>query len=377
MTYAIPLRDALLHPVRTALRQGTQSPYRCVVHDPVSYIDRTPRYKIVKKFLHKFLSIACWGQAALLRDKIRRTDRILFLYTGKDSFGDANLELCGRALLRGLGVAIDLLTLPKLSQQFKEDDIFQRVYTDISQVAAHTYDVVLLAEFNHRSLRLKRKHFRRTPFACLFGYFDGPSRNQACFSHAAFNDLFDLGLDDAAILARAKPYLSCARETIDSVAHLLPAGDFIAISIGGVDPYRTYSHWSDVLQLLNGDRRATGIKHVVLIGSDNGQAMADTLSRADYSSLTVTSLVGKLSLLQTRAVISKARLFVGCDGGLMHVAHSTQTPSVTLFSSKEPYSYWLTEACRSTPIQSPGGASEIRPDQIMLNVRRALGLRTR
>lgn len=56
----------------------------------------------------------------------------------------------------------------------------------------------------------------------------------------------------------------------------------------------------------------------------------------------------------------------------MHVAHSTSTPSVTLFSHREPMRFFLTERCRSIGLQSPGGASEIAPREIERAIRRQL-----
>jgi heptosyltransferase-2 len=57
-------------------------------------------------------------------------------------------------------------------------------------------------------------------------------------------------------------------------------------------------------------------------------------------------------------------LFVGCDGGLMHVAHTTETPSVTLFAHLESPHLRLTNRCRSLSIQSQGAVRDIAPDRI-------------
>lgn len=364
MTHGISAIEVLTHPLDLAIRLGTMAPYPSVAHDPKSYIQRTPKYRIIKKFLHKYLYLLIRSQLGLLRGKLALNARVLVLYTGKDSFGDANLELSGRALLRGKGSRMDLLTLPKLYAQFKEDDVFQNVYTHIDQLDVGHYEAVLLAEFNHRSLRLKAKHFSRLPFACLFGYFDGPARNQACFSHAAFNDLFSLGLDDANLLAIAKPYLHGTAETEHSVTTILPPARFLALSVGGVDPYRSYQHWAAVLHMLDTQTALPGLRNVVLVGSDNGTATASALLQEKFKHLQLSSQVAKLSLLQTRALIAKARLFVGCDGGLMHIAHSTATPTVALFSKTEPYIYWTTLASHCHALQSTGGASAIAPETI-------------
>lgn len=365
MDSQIPLRDVLFHPIATAIKWGTSPIYPLVSYDAQSYINRTPVYKIVKKFLHKYLVLLLRRQMPLMRFCIDPKDKVLVLYTGKDSFGDSNLELCGRAMIKDKGYKIDLLTLPKLAPQFKEDDVFGSVFTNIQQLEISQYNVVLLAEFNHRSLRLKCKYFGNTPLACLFGFFDGPPRSQASFSYAAFNRLYNLGLSDKVLLAKAKPYLCCSRETMDSIESILPKGNFCVISVGGVDPYRTYEHWGTLLKLLDAVALELNIKSVVLVGSSNGEADAKRLCSTNFLNVDLFNFVGQLSLLQTRAVILRARVFTGCDGGLMHVTHSTDTPTVTLFSDKEPHQYWLTPACRSLPLQSSGKAGNIAPGDIL------------
>jgi len=52
------------------------------------------------------------------------------------------------------------------------------------------------------------------------------------------------------------------------------------------------------------------------------------------------SLVNALSLEECVAVISSAKLFVGIDSGLLHVAASTRTPSVGLFGSTSPQFFY-------------------------------------
>ncbi len=365
MSHQVAFRMAVLHPIRTALKYGTETIYPEVPHDSYSYLERTPRHKIVKKFFHKYLFLSLTGQLQLLRGKIDHKSRILFLYTGKDSFGDSNLELSGRSLLRGVGVSIDLLTLPKLVPQFGEDDVFSRVFTAIEDVNKSDYDAVLLAEFNHRSLRLKAKHFPELPFASLFGYFDGPARNQCHFSYTAFNDVFSIGLSEEKLLSIAKPYLNSSIETERSIVDQCPPEPFVCLSVGGIDPYRTYGQWSEVLRLIDRQSDQHQVRDVVLVGSDNGKNVAAQLKQQQFDFIRITDRVATLSLLQSRSMIARAQLFLGCDGGLMHVAHSTATPSVALFSAKEPQQYWTTEACQCHGIQSTGAVSEIAPEKVV------------
>ena len=305
------------------------------------------------------------GQASLEQCSVPQNANILYIYLGKRNVGDAIMDLSGRALLLNRRHSIDLFTHENLRELFSQDDIFQNVYSNFSDIQNKDYDFILLQEFNHPSIRFKTKHFKKLPFASLFRFFYGPARNQTIFSYAAINTLFDLNLAPTEIQTLAKPYLHHNAQTAQSVAKFIPTQPYITISIGGRDTDRSYMYWTDFLQLLDEKVIAGMPSTIVLLGSDNGLDMDSLIAGNEYKNLIIHSFVGKLSLLQTRVLISKSKVFIGCDGGLMHVAHSTKTPSVTLFRVQEPHPLWLTKSCFSRPIQSDGEDSDIPPKQIM------------
>ena len=106
-------------------------------------------------------------------------------------------------------------------------------------------------------------------------------------------------------------------------------------------------------------------KEIVLLGSGNGLESARELCAGAPGNVRIRSLVGELTFLQSREVVARAALFIGADGGLMHVAHSTATPSVSLFSDREPPYLRLTEACRSIGLQGGGDVDTIAPGLIL------------
>ncbi|PRG19663.1 heptosyltransferase [Burkholderia multivorans] len=353
--------------------RSTSIPYESVPHDPARYLAQASKLTVAKKYLHRRWSLALGGQTALYRDTLPNDARILWLYTGKANFGDATMDMAGRSLLRGTGVKVDLLTLPKLRPLFEEDDVFANVFDRVEDALARDYDAVLLNEFNLPSIRLKRKHFRHLPFACLFGYFYGPDRNQTQFSFAATNHVFGLGLTPARLHALAQPYLGCSDLTERSVDALVPQTPYLCIAVGGIEPRRTYDRWPELLCALDAADDLDVPPSVLLLGSDNGRDAADAIGRQAYTRFTVRSLVGKLSLLQSRAVIARSAGFVGCDGGLMHVAHTTDAGSVTLFAHAEPMHLRLTPRCKSIGIQSSGAVSDIDVDTVVSALRTKLG----
>lgn len=352
---------------------STRIPYESVEHDPARFLENASRLKIAKKFAHRRVTLALGGQLPLHRPTLPRDARILWLYTGKANFGDATMDMAGRSLLRGAGVNIDLLTLPKLRPLFEEDDVFTSVFDQVSDLPTRDYDAILLNEFNLPSIRLKTKYFKHLPFACLFGYFYGPDRNQTQFSFAAINHVFELGMTPAYLRHIAKPYLQCHASTERSVDAVTPNRRYMCIAVGGIEPRRSYEHWPDMLRALDEAVDIDVPPTIVLLGADNGLAVAESICQHTYQRFSVQSLVGRLSLLQSRAVVARSLVFVGCDGGLMHVAHTTDVGTVTLFARDEPIHLRLTPSCESIGIQSCAAVNEIDVRTILSALRKKLG----
>ncbi|HTH61019.1 MAG TPA: glycosyltransferase family 9 protein [Paraburkholderia sp.] len=354
-----------------AVTRSTQIPFDGVPYEPDIFLQRTSRLTIAKKYLHKAAMLKLYGQPSLELRRLDRSQRILWIYARRN-FGDATMDMAGRALLKGLGYRLDLLTLPSLHKLFAEDDVFGNVYSNPADVDASQYDAILLSEFNLPSIRLKTRYFRRMPFACLFQFFNGPDRNQTCFSFATVNAVFALGHRASELETLSKPYLTTSQATRDSVKPQLPAEPFIALATGGIDPDRTYHRWPELVDLLerNDDPRIPRV--LVLLGSDNGMDIARELCGLRTERVRITSRVGQLPFLQAREMVAHAALFVGADGGLMHVAHTTGTPSVSLFSYREPPRLRLTEACHSIGLQAHGNVDTIAPEAIMNAIARQL-----
>lgn len=70
-------------------------------------------------------------------------------------------------------------------------------------------------------------------------------------------------------------------------------------------------------------------------GEGDREAERRALAAIDTDS-GVRSLVGRTSLRQLVALAGRARLFVGCDTGPMHVAAACRTPVVALFGPADP-----------------------------------------
>ena len=108
-----------------------------------------------KKWFGKWFQLKLHGQLRLEQQSIPLTAKCLWLYTGKRNFGDANMDLSGRALLKNKATHIDLLTLPHLQELFEEDDIFQNIYSHIDEVF-----LIQKADQNNQETGLKLKRYK-------------------------------------------------------------------------------------------------------------------------------------------------------------------------------------------------------------------------
>lgn len=368
----MPLPRFISRRLEALTEPSTRIPYAWVYHEPDVFMQRTSALTVAKKYFHRRLRLALSGQ---LRHEVRHVApqaRVLWIYGGKHSVGDAVMDMSGRALLRGREGPIDLLISPGLKAVFEGDDIFRNVFDDPAAVNPADYDVVVMQEFNYPTLRIKRRFFATLPFACLFRFFHGPDRNQTQFSLAAVNDVFGLELGPDELFARAKPYLREETDLPAGIANQLPSGPFVVLAMGGVEPRRTYAHWRACLDAYDAAYAPGLPTGIVLLGSGNGADAATALMEAKFRHLELVSFVGQLTLRDAKRVIANASLFVGADGGLMHVAHTTRAPSVTLFAAAEPPYLRLTPRCQSTPLQTESDVSAVAPAELAETIIAAL-----
>ena len=109
------------------------------------------------------------------------------------------------------------------------------------------------------------------------------------------------------------------------------AGPFAVIHCGPSWPVREWpaAAWTALVQEL----KAHGLAHVVQLGSSRHVQMGES---ADNTVPGTVSFVDELSLAESFALLSRARLLVGIDSGLLHAAACLRTPAVGLFGPTSP-----------------------------------------
>ena len=242
---------------------------------------------------------------------------ILWINWAAPSLGDSLMDLSARVLLKDREII--LLTHPNNYLLYLDDFVFSAVFSDAREVVAHygraAFDLVIVDSYSPRVLYNKLIVAPTTPFAPLYGYLNGFEVHRTYFAFARMMELLALNNIDEPM----RPFISLEGGS----QHQTPEVD-VCIAIGGEWSFRTYRDWCPFVSWLV----ARGWS-VSLVGSENGARHASEILATEPS---VNSTVGTLSLAEVIAEIVKAKVFVGADGGLWHIACAIPIPSVVLFA---------------------------------------------
>ncbi|MEO6053709.1 MAG: glycosyltransferase family 9 protein, partial [Chthoniobacterales bacterium] len=100
---------------------------------------------------------------------------------------------------------------------------------------------------------------------------------------------------------------------------------------------------------------------VVITGVESDRAFAGMDQILSASGEACVSLIGKLSLLGTAAVIQKAKLLCSVDSSPIHMAEALHTPVVALFGPMNPY-VWMPRHTPSRIIHPTVAHNEFSPE---------------
>ncbi|MES2344287.1 MAG: glycosyltransferase family 9 protein [Pseudomonadota bacterium] len=133
------------------------------------------------------------------------------------------------------------------------------------------------------------------------------------------------------------PYLFTSSDT-EALAMDLTAGDgpILALApsanwVGKTWPVERFAQTA--IQLLGEDGPLAGGRLMVLGGPEDAQATQSLRNVVPKSRF--IDLVGKVDLLTAHACLKHARLFIGNDSGLMHIAAAAGAPTVGLFGPSD------------------------------------------
>ena len=323
------------------------------------FLEKKTLIKSKAKYIKRYLYIHLKGQNFCEIYNISPEHKeILWINISAPSLGDSLMDLSSRTMLNSRKV--DLFTDKKNSDLYKDDFVFSKVFSDIKQLGECRYDLVVLDSYSTRSIDIKLKIARLTPFVGMFGYYNGPEVNRVLFSFHQMNNLLGYVKNENELnkIARTSMSISSADQKLIQKAEL--PSSFIAIVIGGEWEYRTYNKWDCVIEkLISQDNNI----NIVLIGSDNAKDNAKVIFDK-FSHHNVINCAAKFTFKQTTEIINQAKILFCCDGGLMHSANAVKTPIISLFARLEA-NMQLTESICAFPLFDKRDVNNILVEDIL------------
>jgi hypothetical protein len=292
--------------------------------------------------------------------------RVLWIYFGENQVGDALMDLAPRSLLAGQGVEADLFTSPEIAALFEGDPWFRRVGSDAAHFDPAAYDAAIVLSNKARPLGPKRRSFARLPWVSLHEFFTGPNFHRGLFAAQRLADLMGLELTGDELqrhgLQKLRPVAT--PERYDDATRTR-----ITLVIGGAHADRTYERWEAVIRELV----AAGETRFTLAGSANGREAAQRLVLALAGFASLNDCTGRTTLAQARALLDASQVVACPDGGLMHLALTTRTAVVPLFSAQIAPEWRLPARTAYTALRSPTRRiSDIAPHEVAAMILRSL-----
>lgn len=132
-----------------------------------------------------------------------------------------------------------------------------------------------------------------------------------------------------------------AKEKLESL-DISSASKLLLVSPGGGESWGEDAHFKQwparhFSQLVQDLARISLFDHVLILGSEKEKAIGDAMSAG--LDLSVRNLMGKLSIEEAGAVLERATLFVGNDGGLVHLARAMRVPLIAFYGPVDPKVY--------------------------------------
>ena len=153
-------------------------PFKYIIPNYISiHLQKVNLYSRILKFLRRYLYLIFLRQKNLEISRILSShNKILWINISAPSLGDSLMDLSSRRLLTGK--TIDLYTDEKNSNLYLNDKYFNKIISNLNDLSAYEYDLVILDSFSSRTIKIKAKVAPKLAFVGMFGYFNGPEVNR-------------------------------------------------------------------------------------------------------------------------------------------------------------------------------------------------------
>ena len=314
-----------------ARRGVTQPIARPVAADDARFLAVKGKAKIAFQVARRSLGVMIGGQRRFERQRIEpRERRLLWIHAEAPQIGDALMDLAPRSLLVEHGHVVDLWAPAPIAALFRDDRLFGRVFEDEAAIDPAAYDLVIVDSRSPRALAAKVRRAPALPWVSIKGDYLAYDYQRGLLAARRL----------AALLGTSTSATDEARHARQKLA-LVPLADFppdeagtVAIALGGVRRERSYAHWPEVAS----DLATRGVRRFVLLGSANAAAdrdrvLAQLAAAPSVCDAHTLDLVARTDLHGTRRAMESARLVLCADGGLMHLAFTTETPVLAVFDA--------------------------------------------
>ncbi len=117
---------------------------------------------------------------------------------------------------------------------------------------------------------------------------------------------------------------------------------FLAVAPGGGESWgkdASFKRWpaTSFIQMIALLKDRIDFDRVLILGSRDERSLGEEIQQG--SSISAINLCGELSLGGTAAVLDRSALFLGNDGGLVHLAHALRVPLIALYGPVDPKVY--------------------------------------
>ena len=303
------------------------------------------------------------GQRFLLVDRPRQLPRRVLWYYDWETLGDAVMDLSQRVLIDA-SIELDLCMPKGPIELFEHDARFRRVHRHLSDCKG-PYDLIVTQWVTTELIRRKARHFPLAPWLSVMCHERGELFCRATLSFARLRPLFGPDCSSTAV-PPSLDLASCAACGFEPVD--------IVVAVGGRDPRRTYSRWPEVVEtLVRHWPPQRGRPTIALVGSGAAaKVAADEIGRLGLAARIDVHL-DLPGPLQAAQLIAAGQVFVGCDGGLMHVAAALGKPGAALFCEILPR--WRLHATSGiVGLFDPHGMDRIEAAAVASATLRAAGL---
>jgi len=312
------------------------------------------------KLFRRHLMLYVFFQYRYLNKKINSdSKRILWIHNTTENIGDSLMKTSSIRYLKFHGYSVDLCVEEKFYDLYRNNPYCLNV-TKIKDLPENkeNYDLIMLDALSSKCIKTKMQFYRSKPFVTLYEFFNyyRADYNLIYFSWYRIQYLLDM---DEYVDKMARPFVGKLKE--NNLESLNIENNSLAIVCGGINEFRIYPKWVKVISLI--DKNLNINMPIVLVGSENGLKYANEIVDEFKDRSQLINCVGKYTLSESKAIISKCNMVIGPDGGILQIANALDKKIIALFAQID-CRLRFTEATKYLCLYDEKAVKNINPEDV-------------